>query len=165
MPNPPIVSIDRTCIQCGSAFTVRFPSVPSRHCSRSCSSSAVAKRRTGAANSNYRGGKTAHPLYQIYSDMIGRCHRQTHQRHSDYGGRGVKVCTRWRDDFWAFVADVGPRPEGTYPSGRATYSLDRINNNGNYEPGNVQWATSSQQVLNARPSWVRRNRNELGQFA
>lgn len=104
----------------------------------------------GATNPNWKGGAFSHPLYSIYHDMIGRCHRPTHLRYANYGGRGIKVCARWRADFWAFVADMGPRPDGQTPGGRAAYTLDRINNDGNYEPDNCRWATYAQQSRNRR---------------
>ncbi len=86
--------------------------------------------------------KTEHALHKTWENMIRRCHSETHERYKDYGGRGIKVCDRWRYDFWAFVADVGERPEGK--------TLDRINNDGNYEPRNCRWATSAQQAENSR---------------
>ena len=105
----------------------------------------------GADNPNWRGGKSSHPLYLIYYDMVGRCNRPSHLRYADYGGRGIQVDPRWVADFWQFVADVGERPEGKTPGGRAYWQLDRINNDGNYEPGNVRWASPTEQACNTRP--------------
>lgn len=104
----------------------------------------------GMENPNWRGGKSGHPLYLIYNDMVARCRRKTHLRYDDYGGRGIDVCQEWVDDFWQFVEDVGERPEGKTKAGRAYWQLDRIDNDGNYEPGNVRWATPEQQVRNRR---------------
>lgn len=75
--------------------------------------------------------------------MIARCHRPSCEAFPNYGARGIRVCDRWRAGFEAFLADVGPRPS-------PKHSLDRINNDGNYEPGNVRWATRSQQLRNKR---------------
>ena len=105
------------------------------------------KSHPGATNSNWRGGKTLHPLYDTYHDMLGRCLRPTHARYADYGGRGITVCDRWRNDFWAYVEDIGERPAD---GGR--WTLDRIDNDGNYEPSHVRWATSSQQARTRRAS-------------
>lgn len=74
--------------------------------------------------------------------MKHRCSNPTNHRYSDYGGRGIRVCERW-EKFENFLADMGPRPN-------KTLSLDRIDNNGNYEPGNCRWATMKQQRENAR---------------
>ena len=109
--------------------------------------------RTGSGNPNWRGGTTKHPLYEVYMEVIARCERPSHVRYADYGGRGISLHPEWRDDFWAFVRDVGPRPdERKTPGGRAYWQLDRIDNDGNYEPGNVRWATPIQQVTNRRAS-------------
>jgi hypothetical protein len=82
--------------------------------------------------------------------MRRRCTNPDHARYSDYGGRGISVYPEWRNDFWAFVRDVGERPEGKTKGGRAYWQLDRIDNDKNYEPGNVRWATPTEQVHNRR---------------
>lgn len=111
----------------------------------------LTKSKPGSLNPRWGGGKSSHPLYLIYHDMIGRCRRPTHPRYADYGGRGINVCQEWVDDFWQFVEDVGGRPdERKTPGGRAYWELDRINNNGSYEPGNIRWADSRTQSLNTR---------------
>ncbi|HIV77292.1 MAG TPA: hypothetical protein H9899_07190 [Candidatus Sphingomonas excrementigallinarum] len=74
--------------------------------------------------------------------MIQRCTNPDHEKFRDYGGRGVKVCDRWLVSFDAFLADMGERPAGR--------TIDRENNDGNYEPGNCRWATASEQMLNRR---------------
>ena len=104
----------------------------------------------GCNNPRWDGGKSTHPLKDIYWEMIGRCTRKGHVRYADYGGRGIQVCPEWIGDFWQFVEDVGPRPEGTTRGGRAYWQLDRIDNDGDYEPGNVRWATPYQQAQNKR---------------
>lgn len=121
-----------------------------RFCNLSCSASSTASKRVGSRNSNWRGGAAAHPLYLVYSAMLKRCRNPKDPRYQDYGGRGIRVHQEWVDDFWAFVRDVGDRPEGVGPSGRALWSIDRIDNDGDYEPGNVRWSTPSQQRANRR---------------
>lgn len=115
----------------------------------------LTKSKPGRLNPRWDGGKTSHPLYLIYNDMVSRCRRPTHQRYADYGGRGIDVCQKWVDDFWQFVEDVGERPEGKTEGGRAFWQLDRIDNDGNYEPGNVRWATPTEQSQNTRERTLR----------
>ena len=83
---------------------------------------------------------TSHYLYQTWKDMFRRCDNPNYRYYHRYGGRGITLCDRWRNDFWAFVEDMGPRPEG--------YSLDREDNNGNYCPENCRWATRATQSAN-----------------
>jgi len=82
------------------------------------------------------------PEYNAWRDMRSRCYRSTHRHFKNWGGRGITVCERWRESFEAFYEDMGPRPEG--------HSIDRIDNSGNYEPGNCRWTTSTQQLRNTR---------------
>lgn len=87
-----------------------------------------------------RGKRT--PEYGVWMQMRRRCNSQTAERYHDYGGRGIKVCERW-GTYAAFIADMGPRPA-------SGYSIDRIDNDGNYEPSNCRWATQKQQTANRR---------------
>lgn len=82
------------------------------------------------------------PEYGAWADMKTRCLNPRHKWFKEYGGRGITVCERWLA-FDGFIADMGKRP------GKG-YSLDRINNDGNYEPGNCRWATAREQMLNRR---------------
>ena len=79
--------------------------------------------------------------YAAWSNAIQRCGNPKHTSYANYGGRGICVCDRWKK-FKNFLGDMGRKPEGA--------SLDRIDNDGNYEPGNCKWSTKHQQVRNAR---------------
>lgn len=97
-----------------------------------------------------------HPLYRVWSAMLARCINSRRREYPDYGGRGIQVCDEWlpkNGGFPQFLADVGERPPD--PSGwqsrKAYWSIDRIDVNGDYEPGNVRWATPKEQKANQRP--------------
>jgi hypothetical protein len=83
------------------------------------------------------------PEYHIWGGMKERCYYSRAECFENYGGRGIRVCDRWRNSFHAFYEDMGPRPS-------KMHSLDRIDNDGDYAPGNVRWATSATQASNRR---------------
>lgn len=94
-----------------------------------------------------RHGFSDRPEYYIWVSMIQRCTNPKARYYTNYGGRGITVCKRWFT-FDNFIADMGPRPSGTYPSGRTIYTIERTDNDGNYTPKNCVWATYKQQARN-----------------
>ena|SRR5208283_3388198 len=89
------------------------------------------------------------PEYRTYNSMIQRCQNPRTPYFKNYGGRGIRVCDRWKNSFEAFLVDMGPRPLGR--NGQvAAYSIERVNNDGNYEPDNCKWATKKEQRANQR---------------
>lgn len=82
-------------------------------------------------------GRPPSRTYRSWATMIQRCHNPNNPRYDRYGGRGIKVCDRWRYSFVSFLADMGIRPVGR--------TLDRANGDGHYEPGNCQWSDNMTQ--------------------
>lgn len=89
-------------------------------------------------------GLSSHPAYHNWEQMIQRCNNPKKDNYHLYGGRGIKVCERWRN-FANFIADMGEKPT-------TKHSIDRIDNDGNYEPSNCKWSTAKEQAQNRRPN-------------
>lgn len=121
----------RVCDHCGIAIE----HLPRRrkNCSKSCGNH---------ASKNKRHGLTDTIEHRAWSRIRRRCNSPSYHNYHYYGGRGIKVCERW-DNFENFLADMGPKP------GKG-YSIERINNDGNYEPSNCKWATALEQSRNRR---------------
>jgi hypothetical protein len=81
------------------------------------------------------------PEYRIWKAIKTRCLNPNADHYERYGGRGIKICERWSLDFASFLTDMGRRPS-------SKYEIDRIDNDGNYEPGNCRWVTHSVNVAN-----------------
>lgn len=103
-----------------------------------------AVRKTGKANKTH--GMSTTKIHGVWAGMKARCDNPNTKYFAEYGGRGIRVCELWHDDFLEFYGYVSRLPHYGEPG----YSLDRIDNNGNYEPGNVRWATAKEQQNNKR---------------
>lgn len=93
------------------------------------------------AQYNLKHGSSNTSTYFSWKAMKSRCYNQNNNRYHAYGGRGIQVCDRWRNSFADFLADMGQKP-------LPRCSIERLNNDGNYEPGNCVWSTSRLQSRN-----------------
>lgn len=116
---------------CGNTVTVKSNSLRSGH-TKSCG--CYHNERTVEVNTTH--GKYKNNIYRVWSSIKERCCNPHNKKYLRYGARGIAVCEEWKNDFSAFYDYVSRLPH----FGEAGYSIDRINNDGNYEPGNVRWA-------------------------
>jgi len=122
---------------CGDAVSVSTANIGRGQSCRKCAS---IKR----SDSRKTHGKRGTDMYRIWTHIKTRCFNKNSPRYHQYGGRGITMCERW-NSFELFALDIGDRPS-------KKHSLDRINNDGNYEPGNIRWATAKEQNRNRRCS-------------
>ncbi len=127
---------------CGEEKTVRTDHLR-RGLSQSCGCLSAEMARARNRRHGDTVGYTQTAEYRTWRKMIVRCENKNCADYYLYGARGIKVCQEWRESFAEFLAHVGRKPS-------PKHSIDRINNNGNYEPGNVRWATARQQRRNQR---------------
>jgi hypothetical protein len=123
--------------------------------SQSCGCWKAERTRTIVSETRWKDshGRSKDPLYRLWGRIRKRCENPQTHNYRWYGGRGIKVCEEWQQDAGAFIAYIeqvlGPRPS-------PQHSIDRIDNDGDYEPGNLRWATQTEQVHNSRP-WLARH--------
>lgn len=110
-------------------------------CKRSTNCGCLRREKVGARNKKH--GKTYTREYVVWCGMLARCRNPNHKGYDRYGGRGISVCQRWQNSFKAFMDDMGMPPT-------PRHTIDRKDNDGDYEPGNCRWATNAENCANTR---------------
>lgn len=143
-----LTAVERTdgkwlCVcDCGTTTVVARNNLTRPH-TLSCGCAKVEQLVDRRLRHGAKANRSRTPEYSTWVGIITRCENPKVEGYKHYGARGVRICERWRSDFANFLADMGPRPS-------RGHSIDRINVEGNYEPGNCRWATSSEQARNKR---------------
>ena len=145
LPNHPTGGVCWKCqCDCGNVVTVIANNLKNRSTSCGCWKKEIAGKAMLGKPSPFRShGLTGTPEYNIWNGMKQRCSNENDSRWHRYGGRGITICARWLGDdgFTNFLSDMGMRPS-------ADHSIDRRNNDGNYEPSNCYWGTDIEQANN-----------------
>lgn len=132
------------CCICGEKKVLRGESIRDAEPSNREKGCWTCRRKKHGHSSMVNGASSPSPEYRAWKSIKTRCLNPNISRYMDYGGRGIKICDEWINDFAAFLNYVGPRPS-------PRHSIDRYpNNDGNYEPGNVRWATDAEQSRNRK---------------
>jgi hypothetical protein len=134
--NKPYRNFSCLC-DCGNKKIVKLDSL-----NRKYTTSCGCYNKEKVIETNTTHGLTKTPEYRTWHNMKQRCYNPNSKRYSDWGGRGIKVCDEWINSFETFLKDMGKRPDGC--------SIDRIDNDGNYESSNCRWITSKEQSYNRR---------------
>lgn len=126
--------------ECGAISVLRANNLTSPYKSKTC----ISCKHKNVGRRNATHGMHNTPTYRSWEATRGRCYRKNIKSFENYGGRGIKVCDRWRYSFENFLSDMGVCPQG--------YQLDRIDVDGDYEPGNCRWVSRQENMDNRRNS-------------